>query len=207
MIILADTDVVHKLACCELLLDFLQYLECPPNEVWILPALQVMLRRKLAKAPEPLRNFDQFLLRVRRIPQAQIATLERFETLDPGEQQLLAILCDDPRVKHLVTGDKRALDKIAALSFRDHQLASRLNDSSIYCFEAIFVGLLRKRGFSIMQARVRNKWAKLPGQQLDGLIERAFPVDGDAQLAEKTLNEELAYLRTKLPPLQFETSL
>lgn len=206
MIILSDTDVVHKLACCELLLDFLQLLECPPNEVWVLPPLQVMLRKKLAKAPDALRNFEQFISRVRRIPQARIETLERFDTLDPGEQQLLAILCDEPRVKHLVTGDKRALNKIAALTFGDSGLKSRLAETGVYCFEAVFLALLRRRGFSIMRAKVHNKWAKLTSQQVDGLIAAAFPADGTAEHAEKTLTDELARLRVSLPPIQFASA-
>ena len=126
MIILSDTDVVRKLACCELLLDFLQYLGCPPNEVWVLPALRPMLHRWLAKSPDAARNAEQLLARVRHIPAAKVETLERFSPLDVGEQQLMAVLFDDPRVKHLVTGDKRALDKIAALTFGDLELRERL---------------------------------------------------------------------------------
>ena len=98
MIILSDSDVIRKLAYCELLSEFLQFLKCPPNEVWVLPTLRFQLRRKLANAPAALRNFEQFLLKVKNIPPAQIETLERFEQLDVGERQLLAILCDEPRV-------------------------------------------------------------------------------------------------------------
>lgn len=204
MIILSDTDVVRKLACCELLLDFLQYLECPPNEVWVLPALRPMLRRWLANCPEPAKNAEQFLKRVRHIPPAKLETLERFSTLDVGEQQLLAVLCDEPRVQHLVTGDKRALDKIAALTFGDVGLRVRLQDASVYCFEAIMLALLEKRGFSIIQARVRNKWAKLPGQQVDGVALQAFPAGGTAELATQVLTERLAQLKASLPPICFE---
>ena len=204
MIILSDTDVVRKLACCELLLDFLQYLECPPNEVWVLPALRPMLRRWLANFPEPAKNAEQFLKRVRHIPPAKLETLERFSTLDVGEQQLLAVLCDEPRVQHLVTGDKRALDKIAALTFGDVELRARLQDTSVYCFESIMLALLEKRGFSIIQARVRNKWAKLPGQQVDGVVLQAFPADGTADFATQVLTERLAKLKATLPPISFE---
>lgn len=205
MIILSDTDVVHKLACCELLLEFLQYLQCPPNEVWVLPALPQMLKRKLAKAPAAAGNVEQFMAKVKRIPAANVATLERFSNLDVGEQQLLAILCDDQRVKHLVTGDKRALDQVAALSFGDSQLKTRLEETSIFCFEAIVLALLQKRGFGILQARINNKWAKLAGQQVDGVISRAFPLGGSEELARTVLSEHLATLRVGLPQLQFES--
>jgi hypothetical protein len=204
MIILSDTDVVRKLACCELLLDFLQYLECPPNEVWVLPALKPMLRRWLASCPDAARNAEQFLTRVKRIPPARVETLERFSALDVGEQQLLAVLCEEPRVKHLVTGDKRALDKIAALTFGDVALQERLQDASVYCFEAVLLGLIQKRGFSVIQARVRNKWARLQGQPLDGVVLQAFPAAGTAEHAMGVLNERLAELRATLPPIWFK---
>lgn len=204
MIILSDSDVVRKLACCELLLEFLQYLECPPNEVWTLPALQAQLRRKLANAPGALRNVEQFVARVKRIPPANVQTLERFATLDVGEQQLVAILCDDRRVQHLVTGDKRALSNIAALTFGDCGLRERLKETSIYCFEAIMLALLQKRGFSVIQARVLNKWSALANQQVDGVVAKAFPIGGTSEHAEAVLREHLSLLRASLPPIHFE---
>ncbi|MDO9235738.1 MAG: hypothetical protein Q7U28_06845 [Aquabacterium sp.] len=201
MIILSDTDIVHKLACCELLLEFLQYLKCPPNEVWVLPALEAMLKRKLKGSASALLNVDQFMRKVKKIPAANVATLERFPTLDVGEQQLLAILCDHSKVQKLVTGDKRALDSIAALTFGDQQLKDRLDETSIFCFEAIMLGLLEKRGFSVMQARIHNKWANIPGQKVDGVIEVAFPPSGTEEHAKKTLRSAVNHLKVRLPPL------
>jgi len=207
MIILSDTDVVHKLACCEMLLEFLQYLKCPPNEVWVLPALPHMLRRKLARSPTGLKNVEDFMNRVRKIPAARLETLDRFTSLDVGEQQLLAILCDDARVDHLVTGDKRALDKIAALTYGDAQLLHRMNETSVYCFEAIMLGLIQNRGFGIVQARIHHKWTKLEGQPVDEVISKAFPETGTVEHAVNVLEEHLAQLKARLPPLQFETPL
>ena len=101
--------------------------------------------------------------KVRKVPAADRATLERFSDLDVGEQQLMALLFDEPRVKQLVTGDKRALDQVAGLCRRDDELQDRLNETWVYSFEAVLLGLMNKRGFGVMQARMRN-WAKLPGQ-------------------------------------------
>jgi hypothetical protein len=121
-----------------------------------------------------------------------------------GEQQLLAVLCDEPRVKHLVTGDKRALDKIAALTFGDVELRARLQEAPVYCFEAVMLALLEKRGFSIIQARVRNKWAKLPGQQVDGVVLQAFPANGTEELAIQVLSDRVGRLKVSLPPICFQ---
>jgi hypothetical protein len=207
MIILSDSDVVRKLAYCELLSEFLQYIKCPPHEVWVLPTLRFQLQRKLAKAPDALRNFEQFLLKVKNIPQARIDTLERFESLDVGEGQLLAILCDEPRVSHLITGDKKALDKVAALTFGDEQLRTRLQETNVLCLESILLGLLDKRGFSVIQARVRNKWVKaaaLVGDTIDTFVLEAFPpTGGSLEGAVEALGEQLATLRVRLSQLSF----
>lgn len=208
MIILSDSDVVRKLACCELLSEFLQYLKCPPNEVWVLPTLRFQLRRKLANAPEALRNFEQSLLKVKNIPQAKIDTLERFESLDVGERQLLAVLCDEPRVSCLVTGDKNALDKVAALTFGDAHLRTRLQETTVLSLESILLGLLEKRGFSVIQARIQNKWVKsaaLVGGTVDSFVLEAFPVTGgSAEYATKVLRERLTTLKVRLSQLSFK---
>lgn len=207
MIILSDSDVVRKLAYCELLSEFLQYVKCPPNEVWVLPTLRFQLQRKLAKAPEALRNFEQFLLKVKNIPQAQIATLERFESLDVGEGQLLAILCDEPRVTCLVTGDKNALDKVAALTFGDAQLRARLQETAVLCLESVLLGLLEKRGFSVMQTRIRNRWVKAAlsvGDNVDQFVLDAFPASqGSADAAAEVLGERLSKLKVRLSQFSF----
>lgn len=206
MIILSDSDVVRKFAYCELLLEILQQLKCPPNEVWVLPTLRFQLQKKLAKTPAALRNFEQFLSKVRTIPQARIETLERFETLDIGEQQLLAVLCDEPRVMQLVTGDKKALMKVAALTFGDKQLRTRLEEASVVCLEALLLELLQKRGFSVIQARVRNKWLQAAADDVDGFVLQAFPEGGTAGHAEHVLKDRLAQLKVSMPPIQFAAS-
>jgi hypothetical protein len=207
MIILSDSDVVRKLAYCELLTEFLQYLKCPPNEVWVLPTLRFQLRRKLANAPDALQNFEQFLRRVKNIPQAKIDTLERFESLDVGEGQLFAVLCDELRVSQLVTGDKNALDRVAALTFGDEQLRTRLQETTVLCLESILLGLLEKRGFNLVQARVRNKWAKSAasvGDAVDPFVLQAFPATGgSADEAANLLGERLATLKVRLSQLWF----
>jgi hypothetical protein len=208
MIILSDSDVVRKLAYCELLSEFLQYLKCPPNEVWVLPTLRFQLRKKLAKAPQALRNFEQFLLKVKNVPQATIDTLERFDSLDVGERQLLAILCDEPRVSQLVTGDKKALDQVAALTFGDEQLRDRLRETTVLCLESIFLGLMNKRGFDQVRSRVQTKWvnsAASVGDTVDSFVLQAFPASGgSADNAAMALGQRLDTLKLRLSQFSFD---
>lgn len=193
MIVLADTDVVQKLACCGLLLEFLQLLKAPPNEVWVLPALPQMLRRKLATAPNALLNAEQFLKRVRCIPAVNPETLERLASLDPGERQLAALVCDEPRVKHLVTGDKRAIRKMSRIAEEDTQLRARLSEVPILCFESVILSLVRIRGFAVVHSRVQA-WRAAAGPAMDGTAAGAFPPDGDVTHANQHLTGSIVEL-------------
>jgi hypothetical protein len=205
MIVLSDSDVVQKLAYCELLSEFLQYLKCPPNEVWVLPSLKHRLRPKLAGAPLAVANFDAFLKRVKTVPAANVATLERFTSLDIGERQLLSLLCDDKRISHLVTGDKRALVQISALAFGDTQLKARLSETSVLCFESVMLGLMSSRGFSVIQARVK-KWTAIKGHPVDGAVLACFPAGGSEAHAKRELGKFVARLSETTPFLQMPSA-
>ncbi|MCE4553896.1 hypothetical protein [Pelomonas cellulosilytica] len=75
--------------------------------------------------------------------------------------------------------------------------------TSVYCFETVLLGLLEMRGFDLIQARVHRKWAKLPGQTVDGMVLQAFPQGGTEQQALAVLHEALSTLKASLPPIQF----
>jgi hypothetical protein len=68
MIILADNDIVHKLACCDLLDSFLEWIESPPAEVWVIPSIPFVLRKKLKNNPTALACLEAFLLKTQPIP-------------------------------------------------------------------------------------------------------------------------------------------
>jgi hypothetical protein len=115
-VVLADNDIIHKLACCGLLQELLQWLGVPPAEVWVLPSMKYVVRPKLKGNQAALSELDQFLSQVSNLPAADIHMLDRFPTeMDVGERQMLAILVNTPEVQHMVTGDKRALRLMACL--------------------------------------------------------------------------------------------
>ncbi len=58
MIALADNDIVHKLACCQLLPEFLTLLKAPPATVYVLPALPFMVRKRLKNNSVALTAFE-----------------------------------------------------------------------------------------------------------------------------------------------------
>lgn len=153
MIVLADNDIVHKLACCELLPELLIWLKAPPAKIWVLPSMPFMLRRKLKGDVAALACLESFLKHVRPIPAATMATMERFTQLDVGERQMLAILVDDAQVTQMVTGDKRALKLMGDISSTDQALAGRLATARIDCLESIMLGLINLFGFAAVNAK------------------------------------------------------
>lgn len=127
MIVLADNDIVGKLACCDLLPELMAWLKAPPAEIWVLPTMPFVLRKKLKSNVHALVCLESFLLQVKPIPQAQLESLDRFALLDVGERQMLSVLVDDSTVHHMVTGDKRALKLIGEMACIDVDLSNRLN--------------------------------------------------------------------------------
>jgi hypothetical protein len=153
MIILADNDIVQKLACCDLLDSFLEWIGSPPAEVWVIPSIPFVLRKKLKNNPSALVCLEAFLLKTQPIPEASIDLLERFEQLDEGERQMLAVLVEDQRITRLVTGDKRALRQIAGMTPNDEELAQRLAQTRTDCLESVMLGLMDRFGHETINAK------------------------------------------------------
>ena len=153
MIILADNDIVHKLACCELLDSFLEWIESPPAVVWVIPSIPFVLRKKLKNNPTALACLEAFLLKTRPIPEASIDLLERYEQLDEGERQMLAVLVEDQRITRLVTGDKRALRQFAGMVSGDAPLSSRLSQTRTDCLESVMLGLMDHFGYPVINGK------------------------------------------------------
>jgi hypothetical protein len=153
MIILADNDIVQKLACCDLLDSFLEWIESPPAEIWVIPSIPFVLRKKLKNNPTALACLEAFLLKTQPIPEASIDLLERYELLDEGERQMLAVLVEDQRITRLVTGDKRALRQIAVLIPSDEDLAKRLAQTRTDCLESVMLGLIDRFGHAAINAK------------------------------------------------------
>lgn len=168
MIVLADNDIVHKLACCELLPELLLWLKAPPNQVWVLPSLPFVLRRKLKADAGALRCLENFLLKVQPIPEADISLTERYSQLDVGERQMLAVLVGTAQVSQLVTGDKRALKLIGAMVMTDADLSRRLGEAQIDCLESIMLGLIDQFGFAAINSKA------IRGLAADGVLNMSF---------------------------------
>lgn len=183
-VVLADNDIIHKLACCGLLQELLQWLGVPPAEVWILPSMRFMLQKKLKADVEALAELERFLLHVSDLPAADINMLALFPVeMDVGERQMLAILVNTPEVEHMVTGDKRALRLIGSMCAKDPALDLRLTQSRVDCLESIMLALIGKFGFEAINTKVSR------GSKSDTVLQASF---GTKKL-EVNSRETLAY--------------
>lgn len=173
MVVIVDSDCIRKLAYCDFLGEFLQLIKAPPNDVWVLPAVEFQLRRNLSDCQEALEDFEKFFKKVKLIPKAKTAMLARFETLDGGEQQIFALMCEIDRVELVVTGDKVAMKRVAELVHKDPGLGTLMDGSTVWCFETIVLRLVQRQGFNIVLARMA-RWRKRQGDKIDKSMSSIF---------------------------------
>ena len=192
-IVLADNDIIHKLACCDLLTELLQWLDVPPTEIWVLPSMPHMLRRKLKSDARAVAALENFLKSVALIPDADITTLEQFPELDVGERQMLAVLLNTPEVEQLITGDKRALKLMGTICANDAAINARLADAKVDCLESIMLGLIEQLGFSVVNAKV------VAGRPSDGVLSMSFGAQRNKAHALGALNSYLDAVRVDAP--------
>ena len=193
MIVLADNDIIHKLACCELLPELLIWIKAPPNQVWVLPGLRFVIRRKLKADKLALACFEGFLNKTQEIPDASIAIMERYGALDVGERQMLAMLVENKKISQMVTGDKRALKLIGDMYLTDKELASRLSETRIDCLESIMLGLIKQFGFNAINIKATR------GMKSDGVLGMSFGGKRTPVHAEDALRSYLDAVRATAP--------
>jgi hypothetical protein len=190
MIVIADNDIIHKLALCNLLDELLVWLDVPPNEIWVLPELKFRVRKKLKSQADALAVFNRFLQKTAEIPAALPDTLQQFSILDVGEQQLFAVFVEQTQSPHLVTGDKRALKQITTLSQNDTSLREKLA-GRVDCLESIMLGLIEQFGFDAINPKI--------DATADKVLAMAFGVGRTQAHAVEALQSFLGNLRQDAP--------
>lgn len=194
MIVLADNDVLHKLALCDLLNELLTYLKVPPNQVKVLSTAKYVVGRLLKTNPAALAIFKNFLVQAQDIPEVQdVVLLQAIEELDVGERQMLAYLVEESAVTGFVTGDKRALKQMASYAEEIVVIDDRLNAVTVFSFESILIGLIDLYGFAHVNAK-----ASL-GVQFDGLLKLTFGPKRNEEHALEALNSYLNELKLCAP--------
>ncbi|SJM95844.1 conserved hypothetical protein [Crenothrix polyspora] len=163
MIVLADNDIILKLAQCDLLDDLPASLGQEWTDIFITPTAKYqLLPKKRDKAlnkcgnEETLARLTAFLEKTQTLPEVQdtslLTILGDIDGIDDGENFLFAAAAeaDNPL---LITGDKRALG--ALLEYRDSlpTVFSTLQNSVII-FETAILLVMRKLGFAIVKQKL-----------------------------------------------------
>lgn len=159
------------------------WLQVPPSEVWVLPTLKFWIRKKLKGNVAALSCFEKFLLLTASIPVATPATLEVFNALDVGEQQLLSVFIEQPEHPRLVTGDKRALKQLAEISQQNALISVKLQ-GQVDCLEGVMLELIKLFGFDAINSKI------VP--EADGVFKLAF---GEGKTQTHVTQALQSYLR------------
>lgn len=205
MIVISDSDIVRKLAHCNLLNDLLNVWQIPPNTLWILPALRAQLTRVFGAAEVKTGRLAYFFSKANEIPQASFEALDRCfgNGLDVGEQQMLAVLLDRSDVKHLITGDRKALRQIGHLCHSDAPMRQRLEETNIWCFESVLANIIRRRGFDAVRHNV-HVWIAT-GNEVDQAVSAIFHPGCQAADAAAGLEERIGVLRKSTAGLPIQS--
>lgn len=160
MIVIADNDVLKKLACCDLCGEFLQAFEVTYQELFILPTAKPVLtakRHRLTMDDESFQRLTTFLDAVKVIADApnadEVVALAEQQNIDAGEAVLFSVT-HKMKGAILATGDKRSL---ASLAKADDKICRRLCTKlvgKIVCFEQILWKILDAAGFEAVRDKL-----------------------------------------------------
>ena len=190
MIILTDNDIIHKLCCCDLLVELLKLLESPPSEIWVTSTMKFKVRSLLKNDNASLTRFNEFIAQTKDIPTATTDSLDRFASLDVGEQTLFAVFVENSDSARIVTGDKRAIREVAKICQNDDSLEQLLT-GKVDCLESIMLSLVDKFGFEAINLKVSNNTA------VDGVFKVTFGKSRNETHARQALSSFINSLKTE----------
>lgn len=163
MIVLADNDIILKLAQCDLLECLPEILGEDWTEIFVTPTANYQLLPKnqekaLNKSgnEETLERLTSFLGTTKILPEIQdsslLSTLGDVNEIDGGEKFLFAAAVELPN-SILITGDRRAL---RALIEHQHRLSSIIAtlQNSVITFETAILLAIRLLGFAIVKQKL-----------------------------------------------------
>ncbi len=157
MIVLADNDVLLKLAQCDLFNEFLTAFGVTANQVTILKAARFSMGTKRTRdriGVESSARLSQILHSVGDIltppDPSYVAALNEqiINGIDAGEAALFAI-CSRIETSVIVTGDKRSLAGLTTASLTDGACAQVCDALAgrVHCFEQVILRIVGHAGF------------------------------------------------------------
>jgi hypothetical protein len=168
VVVLADNDILFKLAACRLIDRLPALLGVDPSEIWVLEeALYVARDSKDRYDAEVIERVEAFLsgtsiLDVNRVDYDVLERLLQLERIDAGEAILfaLAVKLEDSCI---ATGDKRSLRCLSETPGCE-DICARLSES-IICFEQIMHWFMQQMDYATYRSHVA------PARACDGVLE------------------------------------
>lgn len=200
MILLADNDIILKLARCDLLAEAVEALGASFGEVRVLGAAKfklLPLKRGRGNIPSPgeptyerLKAFFDSVGVIDADPDpAEVKVLEDEFQIDAGEAVLFAVVASYPDCI-VTTGDKRALMSLAAVGLSAANVRDRLT-GRVWGLEQILLRLIDDRGFPFVLDRVA------PARECDGVLRLVFSSSSTEQTVREGLTSYAANLRAQ----------
>ena len=183
MICLADNDIIHKLAACDLLDDALAALSLARTDVYVLPTAKYKFRITQRSSAQGERRYGtevfvrirDFLASVREIDVPGLPTelqlLAGVDGIDPGEAVLFSATAQFNQYL-LATGDKSSLRALASTPVC-RPIAQHLC-GHVICLEQIVKRVIQHCGFSYVKDKVT------PARACDTALRVAFGSGSDA---------------------------
>lgn len=188
MIVLADNDIILKLAQCDLLDSLTDLLGAPIERIFVSATARYQLLPKnteklLLKCgnEETVLRLSRFLNAVQDIPVIEdrklLARVAEIPNIDAGEQQLF-VACISDATSTLITGDRKALRAVISGKESVPELHAGLIDKVI-TFESALLLALDVFGFIILKQKL------LSCPKPDGVLKQILRPD----MAEDNLRE------------------
>lgn len=174
MIVLADNDILIKLAGCNLLQEFLDLLKTSTNNIFITNEAKYSIPKKAKKkisddlVRQELCNFIADLQILPMVDANLLAQIQAFDNIDGGEALLMLSMHHYPNA-NFITGDKRCLE--ALIQNKDKAPLTEIFNllkNKVYCFESALLALIDTHGFDYVNQKIMNKSTD------DGVLKLAF---------------------------------
>ncbi|MEI7834267.1 MAG: hypothetical protein WCJ56_13850 [bacterium] len=185
MLLLCDSDILLKLAACDLLEEAISMLGATREDIRILPSFSFMLKKPKSRGRFCTRYGETAVLRLEkfndglaileseRVSIEILAALQGITDIDEGEIQFFAAGAVATDAYYFLTGDKRAIRSLAT-STECQPIAEQIA-GHIICLEMIIASLICSHGFDYVKAHV------VPARTCDTALMSAF---GSGDLAE-----------------------
>ena len=177
MIVLADNDILIKLAGCNLLDEFLDLLQTNTDNIFITTSAKFSISSQIKKIQdEELKlKITQFVGALQTLPAVDndlLAQIQTFDDINGGEAYLMLAMHHYPNA-NFITGDKRCLK--ALIGNKDQVTLNdifKLLENKVYCLESALLALIEIHSFDYINNKVSNRHISKVTD--DGVLRLAF---------------------------------